>query len=120
MGARSGFDGDLPGPAAIGALVEGGHGRRKRKLGVLAEEGVGLADFGKGSFFGFVSNGEAGEMREWREMLAAAFFEEIVGESREISSESGFDDRMIGLKSLEDDVGDVEMSAANAADDLSK
>lgn len=118
MGARSGFDSDLPGPAAIGALMKGRHGRRKRKLGVLAEESVNLADFGKGSFFGFVSDGEAGEMREWREMLAAAFFEEIVGEGRKIGGEGGFDDRMIGLKSLEDDVGDVEMSAANAANDL--
>ena len=118
MGARGGFDGDLPSPAAISTFMKSGHGRRERELGILAEESMGLADFGEGGFFGFVGNRETGEMGEWGEMLAAAFFEEIVGESGEISSESGFDDGMIGLKSLEDDIGNVEMSATNAADNL--
>ncbi len=115
-----GFEDDLPGEAAAGAFVEGGGGWRNGEVGIFREFGVGLADFGEGGFFGFVGDGEAGEVREWGHFLAATLFDEIVGKSGEVGFEGGLDDGMFGLESLDDDASDVEMSAPDAADDLSE
>lgn len=114
----SGLEDDLPGETAASTFVKGGGGRRDGEVGIFGEFGVGLADFGEGGFFGFVGDGEAGEVGEWGHFLTAALFDEIVGKGGEVGLEGGLDDGVFGLESLDDDAGDVEMSAPDAADDL--
>ena len=118
--ARGGFDNDLPGIAAISAFMEGGKGRGNLERGVLLEVGGGLLDFGDGGFFGFVGDREFGEVGIGWELAGLAVLEEILGEGRVVGGDGGLDDGVIGLVGLDDDIGDVEMTATDAPDDLSK
>jgi len=117
-GTRGGFKDELPGVAAGGAFVEGGSGWRKGEFGILAEELENLVDFTKGSFFGFVCNREAGEVGIGREFAGATFIEEIFGESGEVGVHGSADDGVVGLVGLDDDFGTIEVTAADATDDL--
>ena len=47
-----------------------------------------------------------------------AFFEEIIGEFGVIKRFSGKNDRMFGLKSLEENVINIGVTASDATDDL--
>lgn len=67
---------------------------------------------------GFVGDGEASEISERREKLFAALSEKIIGKSIKARSEGVVDDGVIGLVSLDDDVGGIEMAATNAPGDL--
>lgn len=62
---RGGFYDELPSKAASSALVKGRKWRREGEFWNFLEGFVGLLDFGKGGFFGFVSDGEPGEVSEW-------------------------------------------------------
>lgn len=77
-----------------------------------------LADFGEGGFFGFVGDGEASEISEGRESLLAAFIEQILGKSGKIGFYGGLDNGVIGLISLDDNAGGIEMPASHTANNL--
>ena len=47
-----------------------------------------------------------------------AFFEEVIGKLGVIKRFSGKNNRMFGLKSLEENVINISMSASDATDDL--
>ncbi len=79
---------------------------------------MGGADFLEGGFFGFVGDGEAGEVGERWEGAGATRFEEMFSKSGKIGSESGLNGGMVGLESLNNDFGVVEVSATDASDDL--
>lgn len=81
---------------------------------------MGLLDFGEDGFFGFVGNGEAGEIGERWQIASAAASEFVLGEFWKIGSEGGLNDGMIGLVGLDDDAGSIKVSTADAANDLSK
>ncbi len=116
---------DLPGEARGGALVEAGRGRRDDERsgslsGKIGEGFGGGADFGEGGLFGFVDDGEFGEIGKGRESGGAAFFNKIVVEARVILSDGEGDDGVGGAKSLDNDRGLAKMAAADATDNLSE
>lgn len=117
---RSGFKDNLPSIAFRGAFVEGGHGWGNGNSGDFGEGGRRGGDFFQGSFFGFVSNVETSKISIRRQFPGVAFFEEVVGECGIVGRDGGFDDGMVGLESLDDDFGFVEMATTDAADDLSE
>ncbi len=116
--ARGGFNDELPGETTTDAFVKGGHGRGNLEFWVLSEDVVGLLDFGENGFFGFVSNGEACEVSKRWEVAGTALAEFVGGEFREVGGKGGLDDRVVGLVGLDDNAGSVEMTPADAADDL--
>ncbi len=118
--ARGGFDDELPGEAAIATLVEGGGRRRDEEMGILGEFGVGLLDLGEGGALGLISDTEAGEVSIGRHLLGATLLKEIIGEIVEIGLDSGLDDGVVGLVSLDENLGFVEVTATDTTDDLSK
>lgn len=79
---------------------------------------MGGLDFFQGSFFGFVGDGEAGEVSERGEVGFLAVFGEIFGESGKIGFQGGLENRVVGLVSLDDNRGSVEVAATDTADDL--
>lgn len=113
-----GFEDDLPGVAAAGAFVEGGHGRRDGERGVFREKSVGGLDFFQGGLFGFIGDGEFGEVGEGWEVAGAAALQLVGGEAGEVGGDGGFDDGVVGLVGLENDTGGGEVAAPDAADDL--
>lgn len=118
--AGGGFDDELPGEAAIATLVEGRGRRGDEKVRVLGEFGVGLLDLGEGGALGLVGDTEAGEISVGRHLLGATLLEEIIGESVEIGLDSGLDDGMVGLVSLDENLGFVEVTTTDTTDDLSE
>lgn len=85
---------------------------------ISGKSGVGLLDFGEGGFFGFIGDGEASEVGKGRELLLTAFSEEVAGKIGIIGTHGGLDDGVVGLVSLDDDIGDIKMSASDATNDL--
>ncbi len=118
--ARSGLNSELPSVATSGAFVKSRSGRREDKTGYLGKGRMSSLDFLDGGFFGFVSNGEPGEVSVGRKLAGATFLEEIFGEGGIIGSKGGLDDGVVGLVGLDNDVGEVKVSATNAADNLGK
>lgn len=68
--------------------------------------------------FGFVGEGEFGEVGEGREEGGAAVLEEGAVEERVVVGDGGGDDGVGGLEGLDENGGLVEMTAADATDDL--
>lgn len=110
----------MPGIAASGALMEGGHGRGNGEPRDFGESGGSGSDFFQGGFFGFVSNIKAGEIGIRGKFLGAAFFQKVIGKFGVVGSDGGPDDGMVGLESLNNDFGFIEVAAADATDDLSE
>lgn len=110
----------MPSEATAGAFMEGGHGWGNLYPGSTTESVVSLLDFGEGGFFGFISDGEAGEVSERRKVGFLAVFGQIFGEFRKIGSHGGLEDGVIWLIGLDDNGGGVEVAAADATDDLSE
>ncbi len=108
----------MPGIAAATALMESGHGGRNGEVGVADEGGASGLDLREGGFFGFVGDGETGEVGEGWKLAGAAVLEFVVGEARVVGGDGGLDDGVIGLVGLEDDAGGGEVAAPDAADDL--
>lgn len=79
---------------------------------------MGGLDFFQGGFFGFVGDGEAGKVGERGEVGFLAVFGEVFGKSGEIGFQSGLENWMVGLVSLDDNRGGIEVTAADATDDL--
>lgn len=100
--------------------MEGGLRRRDSEIIDATELGVGGADFGESSFFGFIGDGKFSEIRERWELAATTRLKEVVGKSWKIGLKCGLDDGGIGLISLNKDLGDIEMTAADSPDDLGK
>lgn len=74
----------MPGEAASAALMKGGCGRGNFEIFEGLKLSIGGLDFGEGGFFGFVSDGETGEVGERRKVGFLAVFGQIFGEFREI------------------------------------
>ncbi len=72
--SRGGFEDELPGEAASAALMKGGCGRGNFEIFERLKVGIGGLDFGEGGFFGFISDGEAGEVGERRKVGFLAVF----------------------------------------------
>ena len=70
--------------------------------------------------FSLKRDGEFGEVGEGREELVAAFFNEVVVKAEVVGVDGEVDDRGVGLVGLNNDGGGVEVTAANATDDLGK
>ncbi len=102
--ARGRLNDDLPGVAAVGAFVEGGHRGRDGEFGVLVELLVSLLDFGEGGFFGFIGDAEASEVGEGWHLLLAATLEDIIREFGKIGVDGGLNNGMIGLIGLDNDL----------------
>lgn len=98
--------------------MEGGGGGRDFEIFIVLEGGVGGLDFFQGGFFGFISDGEASEVGERREVGFLAVFGEIFGKTRKISFQSSLEDGVIGLIGLDNNRGGVEVAATDATDDL--
>lgn len=98
--------------------MEGRHRRGNGKPADFGESRSCSGDFFESGFFGFVSNIEAGDVSIGWEFLGVALFQEIIGKFGVISGQGGFNDGVIGLESLDDDFGFVEVSATDATDDL--
>lgn len=119
-GAGSATDGELPGVAFGGVLVEGGKGGGDLETGDFLD-GVGSStDFVQGGAFGFVGDGEAGEVGEGWKLMLAAFFEESGGKLGKIGGEGRLDGEVVGLIGLNENFGVVEVTATDTTDDLGK
>ncbi len=59
-------------------------------------------------------------MGEGWQLLLTAFFDEIIGEFGKIATQSSLNNGVIRLISLDDDIGDIEVAAPDASDDLSE
>ncbi len=108
----------MPGIALSGAFVEGWHWGRKLQTGNLAQGSVRELDFGQGGFLGFIGNRKTREISVRRKFLLTTLGEEILGESMKISLQGSFNNGVVGLISLDDDMGCVEVTSADAPDDL--
>lgn len=100
--------------------MKGGGGGRNFKVGDFFKERMGRLDFFQGSFFGFVSDREASEVEKGGKMGFLAVFGEVISKTREVGLQSGLKDGVVGLVGLDDNRSGVEMTATDAADDLSK
>ncbi len=81
---------------------------------------MGGADFGKGSFFGFVGDGKFGNIREGWESALTTDFQEMIGKGGKVGLHGGLDDGGIGLICLDENFGGVEMATADTANYLGK
>jgi len=98
--------------------MESGSGSREVESGVLAEMGVDFLDFLEGGAFGFVGDGDSGEMEIGREMLLTTLFEEVGGKLVVIGGEAMDNGGVVGLVGLDDSFGGGEMAATDPPDDL--
>ncbi len=76
------------------------------------------ANFAESGAFGFVSDRDASEIGKGRKMLTATHFESVTNKTVVVGIDSGGNDRVIGVKSLDDNRGVIKVATPNATDDL--
>lgn len=108
ISARATAKGDLPSVAKRGFFVKSRGGEADDEIFSRIFE-VGVIFFGvfNGESFGFVGNSDFGKIIEWREMTELAFFENVVIETLVVGIDSGGDDRVVRLISLDENVGSI-------------
>lgn len=79
---------------------------------------MGLLDFVEGGTLGLVGDAEAGKIGERWHLLVVAFLEEVIGKLRVVGIDGSLDDRMVGVKRLDEYLGFVEVTASNPPNDL--
>ena len=105
--------------------METGHRRgdfNRGREGVLNKKVVqgfrGEADFFQGGSFGFIGDGDFGEVNKGGERLAATFLDEIAVKTEVIGGLGEGDNGVGRAESLNNNRGGREMSASDASDDL--
>ena len=119
-GTRCGANDELPGVAEGSAFVKRWGGSRNNKFVFERRFEQIIVRFGvfDGGGFCFVSDAKTSEVIKRRKMTRFAFGQDVMIESVVIIVDDSVDDGMIWLISLNKNFGGVEMSAADATNNL--
>ena len=106
-GARAGANDDLPGIATGGVFVESGSGFANRKRSVLDKGAVVFSGVFNRGLLGTIGDVKFGDIVEGWKMAFSPLGNDVAIEGIIVVLESGSDNRMIRLVSLDKNVGGV-------------